>query len=299
MSSTVNRIVKVLGEGSFGKVFLVENTTDPSRKMAMKKMLFKEEGVKELIESECRVHEHLSRIGHENLVKMLGVVTIKTTSCIYLEYIAGGELRGKIKKNGMSLQKAKFYFRQLVDGLHFLHQNHVVHRDIKPQNLLLTELDDLKIADFGLSTFYRNEDGEEKMLDGFWGTRPYGSPEMFKMEAYRGPPVDVWSAGIVLVYMLSGKLPWEAATDLSLEYVLWTNGVRREPWSKMHEETIDFLKKMLNPCVEDRATIEQIKEDPWLATDVRPIRSVKRKVGNKNGDVQGMETRAKRQRLEA
>ncbi|EGT38769.1 hypothetical protein CAEBREN_22372 [Caenorhabditis brenneri] len=88
--------------------------------------------------------------------------------------------------------------------------------------------------------------------------------------------------------------------NLSLEYVLWANGVRRDPWSKMNNDTIDFLKKMLNPCVEARATIEQVKEDPWLVTDVRPIRSVKRRViGNKNGDVQGMETRTKRQRLDA
>ncbi|CAL2028902.1 unnamed protein product [Caenorhabditis brenneri] len=295
--------VKVLGVGAFGEVVLLEKKTDPNAKVATKKMVPQSRMAMEVIKNECLVLKALTIIGHDNVIKIFGMQADYTTFWMHMEYVDGGELFDKIS-DGLSLEKAKFYFRQLVDGLFFLHENGVVHRDIKPENLLLTKSDTLKIADFGLSAFYRNENGEEKMLTQKCGTKEYIAPEVFENTSYRGPPVDVWSAGIILAVMVTGVQLWESATDASFHYLLWiTNCYEdKEPWRNMDEDTIKFLRKILIEDIEARPTIQQVKEDPWLAVEEEATKSLKRKAienesSSNDEQVESCATE-KRQRLE-
>ncbi|CAL2029240.1 unnamed protein product [Caenorhabditis brenneri] len=271
--------VKNLGEGTFGKVILLENSRNANIKIAMKQMISQDKITKKLIKSEYQVLQALTTIGHINVIKMFGMKTDNVTFCMYLEYVDGGELLKKIL-DGMSLEKATYYFRQLVEGLAFLHENNVVHRDIKPENLLLTKSDVIKISDFGFSTFYRNEKGEETMLIQNCGTRLYAAPELFKNDPFRGPPVDVWSAGVVLMEMIIGVPPWESATESSFSYLQW----------------------ILTDDVEARATIEQIKNDSWLVPNTPPAVSLLRRkmIDKNNSEAQQTEycTTEKRRRLE-
>ncbi|CAL2028925.1 unnamed protein product [Caenorhabditis brenneri] len=161
---TEYNIVRTLGEGAYGQVILVEKRENPNKKIALKKIVPRDERTLEMINSEVHVLQTLKRIKrHPNVIKLFGMKTDNIKYCISMEYVDGGELFEKISAE-MSLEKVKFFFRQLVDGLFFLHENGVVHRDIKPENLLLTKSDTLKIADFGFSTFYRKENGEEEMF---------------------------------------------------------------------------------------------------------------------------------------
>ncbi|CAL2028921.1 unnamed protein product [Caenorhabditis brenneri] len=303
MSTSQYNFVKTLGEGAFGEVLLLEDKSNPNVKVAMKRVVPKDREALEMLKSECLVLKALTIIGHVNVIKIFGMKTDYTTFCIYLEYVDGGELFEKISAE-MSLEKVKFYFRQLVDGLFFLHENSVVHRDIKPENLLLTKSDTLKLVDFGFATFYRNENGEEKMLTQKCGTKIYIAPELYKNDPYRGSPVDVWSAGVVLAEMLIGMPPWENATDASFHYFLWiTNCYEdKEPWKTMDADTITFLRKILTDDVEARATIQQVKEDPWLAVEEKATPSLKRKAienERSTGDEQVESCKTeKRQRLE-
>ncbi|CAL2028926.1 unnamed protein product [Caenorhabditis brenneri] len=303
MSTSQYNFVKTLGKGTFGEVLLLEDKSNPNVKVAMKKVVPKDREDLELIRSECFVLKALTIIGHVNVIKIFGMKIDYTTVCIYLEYVDGGELLKKIL-NGMNLGKAKFYFRQLVDGLFFLHENGVVHRDIKPENLLLTKSDTLKLVDFGFATFYRNENGEEKMLTNKCGTKEYIAPELYKKGPYRGPPVDVWSAGVVLAEMLIGVPPWESATDASYDYLQWITDCYEdeEPWRSIDEDSITFLRKILTNDVQARATIQQVKEDPWLAVEEESTPLLKRKtIENESStdDEQVESSRTeKRQRLE-
>ncbi|CAL2028928.1 unnamed protein product [Caenorhabditis brenneri] len=298
--STFN-FVQILGNGAYGEVILLEKKTNPNVKVAMKKIVPKDKIDLKLLKNEYLVLQALTKIGHVNVIRMYGMETDNITFSMYLEYINGGNLHKKISAE-MSLEKVKFYFRQLVDGLFFLHENSVVHRDIKPENLLLTKSDTLKIADFGFANSYRNEDGEERMLTTNCGTKLFMAPEVFTNNPYRGPPVDVWSAGVVLAEMLIGVPPWDSATDASYPYLLWiTNAFDDEdPWRSMDEDTITFLRKILTDDVEARATIQQIKEDPWLAVEEEAAPSVKRNAieNESSTDDQKVESVAKRQRLE-
>src|ERR1700735_1595056 len=100
----------------------------------------------------------------------------------------------------MTENKARYYFKQIINGIEYCHQNLVTHRDLKPENILVDENDVLKIADFGLSNLMK--DG--KFLTTSCGSPNYASPEIVGGKIYEGALIDVWSCGVILYAMLAG-----------------------------------------------------------------------------------------------
>lgn len=98
--------------------------------------------------------------------------------------------------------EAQKYFKQLLNGVEYLHTKGIAHRDLKPENLLLDHNSNVKITDFGMATLFRMR-GKERLLDKRCGTLPYIPPEILE-KPYHAEPADIWSCGIVLVAMLSG-----------------------------------------------------------------------------------------------
>jgi serine/threonine-protein kinase SIK3 len=127
--------------------------------------------------------------------------------CLVTEYASNGELYDYIiHKKRLSEREAKTIFRQIVAAVHYSQVNHIVHRDIKVENLLLDSNWQIKLADFGFSSFFK--DGE--LLDVFCGSPPYCAPELYLAKLYDGPKVDIWSLGVVLYVLVCGYLPFEA-----------------------------------------------------------------------------------------
>jgi 5'-AMP-activated protein kinase catalytic alpha subunit len=106
----------------------------------------------------------------------------------------------------------RFYFKQILSGIEYCHQNLVAHRDLKPENILVAENNVLKIVDFGLSNLMK--DG--KFLATSCGSLNYASPEIIGGRVYEGTLVDVWSCGIVLYAMLTGFLPFDEDLEIQL-----------------------------------------------------------------------------------
>ncbi|KAJ7400921.1 MAP/microtubule affinity-regulating kinase 3 [Pitangus sulphuratus] len=158
----------------------------------------------------------------------------------------------------MKEKEARAKFRQIVSAVQYCHQKHIVHRDLKAENLLLDADMNIKIADFGFS----NEFTVGNKLDTFCGSPPYAAPELFQGKKYDGPEVDVWSLGVILYTLVSGSLPFDGQNLKELrERVL--RGKYRIPFY-MSTDCENLLKRflVLNPT--KRGTLEQIMKDRWI-----------------------------------
>uniref|UniRef100_A0A8C4EDI6 non-specific serine/threonine protein kinase n=1 Tax=Dicentrarchus labrax TaxID=13489 RepID=A0A8C4EDI6_DICLA len=198
-------------------------------------------------------------LNHPNIVKLFEVIETERTLYLVMEYASGGEVFDYLVAHGrMKEKEARAKFRQIVSAVQYCHQKHIVHRDLKAENLLLDADMNIKIADFGFS----NEFTMGNKLDTFCGSPPYAAPELFQGKKYDGPEVDVWSLGVILYTLVSGSLPFDGQNLKELrERVL--RGKYRIPFY-MSTDCENLLKRflVLNPA--KRGTLEQIMKDRWI-----------------------------------
>lgn len=251
---------KTLGHGSFGKVKLATNTISKD-KVAIKFVKHRKFTTAQQLENCKREIEIMKLLNHPNIVKLIDVLEKKEegTTFLVVEYVAGGELFDYIVANGMVKEKeGRQFFRQIVSAVEYCHANLIVHRDLKPENLLLDGDGNIKISDFGLSNIMQ----PGKLLDSFCGSPLYAAPEILLAERYIGPPVDVWSMGVILYALLCGHLPWCGETQSEITH----NSIRgnyEEP-ETLSPSVRDLIRKMLTPSPRDRITIEDIRLHPWI-----------------------------------
>lgn len=113
-------------------------------------------------------------------------------------------LKSKAQKK-LSESEAKLIFKQLIEGMDYLHKNHIVHRDLKLENILLDKDKNVKIIDFGFST----TTAKNKPLNVCCGTPSYMAPELVARKSYFGHLVDVWALGVLLFVLLCGHFPFK------------------------------------------------------------------------------------------
>jgi MAP/microtubule affinity-regulating kinase len=192
-------------------------------------------------------------------VKLFEVIETDKTLYLVMEYCSGGEVFDYLVAHGrMKEKEARIKFRQIVSSVQYCHQKHVIHRDLKAENLLLDGDMNIKIADFGFS----NEFTPGNKLDTFCGSPPYAAPELFQGKKYDGPEVDVWSLGVILYTLVSGSLPFDGQNLKELrERVL--RGKYRIPFY-MSTDCENLLKKLLVLNPSKRATLEHIMLDKWM-----------------------------------
>jgi carbon catabolite-derepressing protein kinase len=179
-----------------------------------------------------------------------------------LEY-AGGELFDYIVANGrMKEPEARRFFQQMLCAVEYCHRHKIVHRDLKPENLLLDESLNVKIADFGLSNIMT--DGN--FLKTSCGSPNYAAPEVIGGKLYAGPEVDVWSCGVILYVLLVGRLPFDDEHIPSLFAKIARGTYSIPQW--MPTGAANLIKKMLVVNPVQRATIDDIRDDPWFLTDL-------------------------------
>ncbi|PAA70535.1 hypothetical protein BOX15_Mlig008511g1 [Macrostomum lignano] len=201
----------------------------------------------------------MKMLDHPNIVKLYEVITAEKTLYLVMEYASGGEVFDYLVAHGrMKEKEARVKFRQIVSSVQYCHQKHVVHRDLKAENLLLDADMNIKIADFGFS----NEYSPGQRLDTFCGSPPYAAPELFQGKKYEGPEVDVWSLGVILYTLVSGSLPFDGQNLKELrERVL--RGKYRIPFY-MSTDCEALLKRMLvlNPA--KRHSLDAVMKDKWM-----------------------------------
>jgi serine/threonine protein kinase len=197
--------------------------------------------------------------------------TAKRVALMVLENAENGELFDYLVYTGhFSDAIARAYMRQLLSALTACHSNLIFHRDIKPENILLDENFQLKLADFGLSTF---QEKENAFLFTDCGTRSYLAPEVLAGSPYLGGPADVWSVGVVLFIMLTGNPPFQEATRkdwwfntivLNRHDKFWCAHLRSAPHMSSNLAAQRFINRIFQTNPADRASIVDLMSDPWL-----------------------------------
>jgi 5'-AMP-activated protein kinase catalytic alpha subunit len=225
------------------------------QKVAIK--VIPKEGLDELDEERARreieIMSKLTQIGHPNITKLL--FGEETESHFYLvqEYVAKGELLSYILKNKrLSEVESQTLFSQIIAALKCCHENNIVHRDIKHQNLLLDSNHKIKLIDFGFSSFI--EQGVAQTT--FCGTPAYAAPEILLGKPYDGVKIDMWSAGVVLYSMLAGEFPFKSLVQIF-------TGTFEEP-EGVSEDCKTLLRGLLNVNCSQRFGLGAVLEHPWM-----------------------------------
>ncbi|CAK4677552.1 unnamed protein product [Aphanomyces euteiches] len=265
-------IGKTLGEGTFGKVKYAVNTETEER-VAIK-VLDKDKIQKQNMGAQIKKEISIMKmVSHRHVVVLKEVLASRTKIFIVLELITGGELFDKIVSEGrFNEETARFYFRQLVNGVEYCHSQGVCHRDLKPENLLLDENGDLKISDFGLSALYEGADGSRaSLLHTTCGTPNYVAPEVLADKGYDGRAADVWSIGVILYVLLAGFLPFDEPTMSALFRKIQKAEFSYPSWFTPRVKTL--LNKILVPDPEARASLADIQQDEWYLDDTNKLES--------------------------
>lgn len=190
------------------------------------------------------------------------VIKTPTEIIMVLEY-AGGELFDYIVQNGkMREDEARRFFQQIICAVEYCHRHKIVHRDLKPENLLLDESFNVKIADFGLSNIMT--DGN--FLKTSCGSPNYAAPEVISGKLYAGPEVDVWSCGVILYVLLTGRLPFDDDYIPAL-FKKIQQGNYNMP-SYISSGAARLVRRMLQVNPVTRITIQEIRQDPWFVKDL-------------------------------
>ncbi|KAK4152554.1 hypothetical protein C8A00DRAFT_44407 [Chaetomidium leptoderma] len=254
-------IVKTLGEGSFGKVKLAVHRST-GQQVALKIISRKNLISRDMQGRVEREIEYLQLLRHPHIIKLFTVIKTPTEIIMVLEY-AGGELFDYIVAHGkMQEDEARRFFQQMLCAVEYCHRHKIVHRDLKPENLLLDDSLNVKIADFGLSNIMT--DGN--FLKTSCGSPNYAAPEVIGGKLYAGPEVDVWSCGVILYVLLVGRLPFDHEHIPTLFAKIARGSYMVPTW--MTPGAANLIKKMLVVNPVHRATIEDIRQDPWFLKDL-------------------------------
>lgn len=283
-------IQRELGKGSFATVYqAIKNDHEDSGKsrVAIKAISLKNKKLsKKILHSLEMEIEILGRLRHSNIVTLGEVYKTETNFFLVLEYCAGGDLQRLIctrKASRLSERLSRRLMRDLSLGLHFLHEKKLIHRDIKPQNLLLTgplpldEKEDpsmfakdeetrrqidfpsssfqLKIADFGFARYLP----KASMADTLCGSPLYMAPEVLQQRKYDGK-ADLWSAGCALFEMITGSPPFNGENQIDLLRNIQQKAVRLPENISVSKECVKLLRILLSRNPAKRASFDEFYE---------------------------------------
>ncbi|XP_065114358.1 ribosomal protein S6 kinase alpha-3 isoform X4 [Paramisgurnus dabryanus] len=198
---------KVLGQGSFGKVFLVKKTTGPDdgQLYAMKVLKKATLKVRDRVRTKME-RDILVEVNHPFIVKLHYAFQTEGKLYLILDFLRGGDLFTRLSKEVMFTEEdVKFYLAELALALDHLHGLGIIYRDLKPENILLDEEGHIKLTDFGLSK--ESIDHENKAYS-FCGTVEYMAPEVVNRRGHTYS-ADWWSYGVLMFEMLTGTLPFQ------------------------------------------------------------------------------------------
>ncbi len=206
------RIIDSIGQGGMGHVFKAE---DPILKRVVAiKVLPRDKSTPEAIANFTREIQALGSLNHPKLVRAVDAGKDGNVNFLVTEYVPGSDLRKLVRRSGpLSMEAAANVISQVAEGLHHAHQQGIVHRDVKPGNVLVTPEGDAKLSDLGLAgPMYSSNADQDPRYGKIVGTADYLSPDHILEPWNPVPAWDIYSLGCTLYYAVTGKVPFPGGT---------------------------------------------------------------------------------------
>ncbi len=249
------KIIRKLGSGGFGTVYLAEDTFLKSHRALKIPHRLGPQTEKTLQESVVQT----KLLEHPNIVKLLTVDIIDQNIVMVMEYVKGTDIEKLLDEcDKLDIPRALNYFKQLLSALSFAHRHKVIHRDIRPSNVLINEEDVIKVADFGTSTML----DEKQYATTKIGSPPYMAPEQFEGRAVLAS--DIYSAGCLFYEMACGLPPVVLANPMEIYKKAKAKSYLplRKKVPAVSDELNAIIMKALAPELENRyKTVDHLIED--------------------------------------
>ncbi|RDB21078.1 Protein kinase byr2 [Hypsizygus marmoreus] len=261
----------LIGAGSFGKVYLGMDAAN-GLLMAVKQVELptgsapNQERKKSMLSALEREIELLKNLQHANIVQYLYSSIDEEYLNIFLEYVPGGSVTALLRNYGAFEEPlVKNFVRQILEGLNYLHERDIIHRDIKGGNILVDNKGGIKISDFGIS-----KKVDDNLLTGNRVNRPslqgsvfWMAPEVVKQSAHTRK-ADIWSVGCLVVEMLTGEHPWAQLTQMQAIFKIGSSAKPTIP-SDISAEAQDFLQLTFELDHEARPSAAELLQHPWIS----------------------------------
>ncbi|KAF9914458.1 hypothetical protein BX616_008264 [Lobosporangium transversale] len=256
-----------LGSGNFATVFKATNRK--SGVVYAVKIVKKNESFNAKVEASLeREIGILMSIDHKNLLRVCQVFNEPAFYYVVTELAPDGELFDQIiDKQKFTESETRHIFRQVLEGVKYLHDRGVVHRDLKPENILVMDKEAMivKISDFGLAKMI----GERVFFNTVCGTPSYVAPEVIRNGEY-GKGVDMWSLGVVLYICLCGFPPFSddlAPPKLRVQVLQSMYTFPSPYWDEVSDEAVDLVQGLLAQSTDDRLTVDEALNHVWMTME--------------------------------
>ncbi|WVZ79684.1 hypothetical protein U9M48_027237 [Paspalum notatum var. saurae] len=253
----------LLGTGSFGTVY--EGISDEGTFFAVKEVNLFDQGhnAKKCISQLEQEIAFLSRFKHENIVQYYDTDKEDSKLYIFLELVTQGSLASLYQKYHLRDTHVSAYTRQILNGLTYLHERDIIHRDIKCANILVHANGSVKLADFGLA----KEISKFSATKSCKGTVYWMAPEVVNPKKTYGPAADIWSLGCTVLEMLTRQIPYP---DLEWTQALYRIGREEAPAipNTLSKDARDFISQCVKPKAEDRPSASKLLEHPFVNRSV-------------------------------
>ncbi|RMB88912.1 hypothetical protein DUI87_34678 [Hirundo rustica rustica] len=253
------RELEQVGKGGFGRVCRAIDTATGGE-VAIKKI-----NLEDLMSMQLTVNEIIVMKRNRSpwIVNYLDSYLVHEELWLVMEYMDGGTLYDVIYETHMSEEEIAAVSRECLQGLDFLHSNHVMHRDLKSLNILLKTDGSVKLADFGYSAQLTPEQSRRNTVI---GTAWWMAPEVVEGPSY-GPKMDIWSFGIVGIEMVEQEIPYETHSPLSAQLLIATKGIPELRQPKLLSPLLrDFLSCCLQRDEARRWSAKELLQHPFIAS---------------------------------
>ncbi|HEY5563944.1 MAG TPA: protein kinase, partial [Rhodothermia bacterium] len=259
------RILEELGRGGMGVVYLAEDVR-LSRFVALKFLSADGSSNNKARERFLQEARAAAALSHANIATLYDIVEDGKNLFIAMEYVRGQDLSTIIKEGGLAIEKAVKYLIEIAKGLQRAHEAGIIHRDIKPGNVIITEREDVKILDFGLAKIVGIEG--ISATGSTVGTAAYMSPEQIRAEKV-DVTTDIWALGVVMYEMLTGERPFQGIYEHATYYSILN--LDPKPLSEVRPELGSAFDSVLNRMLAKEAAL-RYQSTAGLIRDLENLR---------------------------